>query len=73
MIKSYLESKGLDSTTSGQIAWFVYSVVISYIIFTLIPLESTLESKDASFLDYIFPTYLYNNYFKLIFFYLYFV
>ena len=34
-LKTKLESKGLDSITSGQIAWFVCSVGVSFIFCTL--------------------------------------
>ncbi|OBV29291.1 hypothetical protein BKN38_03165 [Helicobacter sp. CLO-3] len=67
--KNYLESKGLDSVTSGQIVWFVFSVVISYIIFTMMSLGSKLSgTADVSFLYCISLAYLYNNFTKLFFF-----
>ncbi|WP_245945903.1 hypothetical protein, partial [Helicobacter didelphidarum] len=54
-IKAKLESKGLDSITSGQIAWFVCSVIIGFTIFTFLfsfSLNSFIDNVD-SFIHYL--------------------
>ena len=44
-LKAKLESKGLDSTTSGQIAWFVCSMVFSWtIVFFINTINLSLDS-----------------------------
>lgn len=58
--KNYLESKGLDSATSGQIVWFVFSVVIAHILFAI--------AFSENILGLVFPAHLYNNFIKLFFF-----
>ena len=51
-LKSKLESKGLDSSTSGQIAWLVCSVLISYVLFLLVLILTLIGDSeiDARFL-----------------------
>lgn len=44
-LKAKLESKGLDSTTSGQIAWFACSIVFSWtIVFFINTINLSLDS-----------------------------
>ncbi len=40
-LKTKLESKGIDNISSGQIAWFVCSVIFTYLLFLLIVIINT--------------------------------
>ncbi len=40
-LKAKLESKGIDNISSGQIAWFVCSVIFTYSLFLLIVIINT--------------------------------
>lgn len=53
-LKAKLESKGLDSTTSGQIAWFACSGILSLILAFLITLYK-LRNLDFHNYFYFFP------------------
>ena len=64
-IKARLELKGLDSTTSGQIAWFVCSVVVPIIIFFVI--SCIYNIIIGNFYNAFFIT-LYENLYEFIWF-----
>lgn len=68
-IKAKLESKGLDSTTSGQIAWFVCSVVVSHLIFEIwifSSLSSWWNNERSALQNVIWGfTAIYHNHFVL--------
>lgn len=53
-LKAKLESKGLDSISSGQMAWFVCSGVLSFIVAFLITLYK-LRNLDFDIYFYFFP------------------
>lgn len=54
-VKAKLESKGIDSITSGQIAWFIASVIISFIFCTLFIVSGNiLENTLNNFFDILF-------------------
>ncbi|EGD0127496.1 hypothetical protein GLN21_10660 [Campylobacter coli] len=60
-IKAKLESKGLDSTTSGQIAWLGFSGAISVICSFIIALLSAMDFISIFlfiFLSFLFWTIL---------------
>ena len=64
-IKSKLESKGLDSAASGQIAWFVFSVFVPTTIDFMISLIYNLiigNLFNAFFIN------LYKNFYEFIWF-----
>ena len=64
-IKTKLESKGLDSITSGQIAWFVCSVGVVY-VFSMIVYAYGVNKEGIS-LDKIFVAFYINHFFCFIF------
>ena len=64
-IKTKLESKGLDSITSGQIAWFVCSVGVVY-VFSMIVYTYGVNKEGIS-LDKIFVAFYINHFFCFIF------
>lgn len=64
-LKAKLESKGLDSTTSGQIAWFVCSVGVVY-VFSMIVYTYGVNKEGIS-LDKIFVAFYINHFFCFIF------
>ena len=68
-LKSKLESKGLDSTTSGQIAWFVCSFFVSHLIFEIWIfgcLSSWWNNERSSLQNIIWGfTAIYHNHFVL--------
>ena len=64
-IKTKLESKGLDSITSGQIAWFVCSVGVVYVFSTIVYTYGV--NKEGISLDKIFVAFYINHFFCFIF------
>ena len=64
-LKAELESKGLDSITSGQIAWFVCSVGVVY-VFSMIVYTYGVNKEGIS-LDKIFVAFYINHFFCFIF------
>ncbi|EEO24899.1 MULTISPECIES: hypothetical protein [Helicobacter] len=64
-LKTKLESKGLDSSTSGQIAWFVCSVGVVY-VFSMIVYTYGVNKEGIS-LDKIFVAFYINHFFCFIF------
>ena len=64
-LKAKLESKGLDSITSGQIAWFVCSVGVVY-VFSMIVYTYGVNKEGIS-LDKIFVAFYINHFFCFIF------
>ena len=64
-LKTKLESKGLDSITSGQIAWFVCSVGIVYLFSMILYLYGV--NKEGIPLDKIFIAFYINHFFCFIF------
>ena len=64
-LKAKLESKWLDSTTSGQIAWFVCSVGIMYLFSMILYLYGV--NKEGIPLDKIFIAFYINHFFCFIF------
>lgn len=64
-IKAKLKSKGLDSSTSGQIAWFVCSVGVVY-VFSMIVYTYGVNKEGIS-LDKIFVAFYINHFFCFIF------
>ena len=75
-LKAKLESKGIDNISSGQIAWFVCSVVFTYMLFLLILIANvrSISFEDFRFLTFVgffkFFTWVFTNHFfflKLIF------
>lgn len=65
-IKLKLENKGLDSITSGQIAWFVCSWIFTHILFLLISITNDKEIFFENFL--LFFTFIFINHFILFIF-----
>ena len=57
-LKAKLESKGLDSTTSGQIAWFVCSVGI--FIIPMLYLYFTNDNNQLIILFFMFFIFVFN-------------
>ncbi|WP_206743275.1 hypothetical protein, partial [Campylobacter coli] len=45
-LKAKLESKGIDNISSGQIAWFVCSLVLALITFLIIYFTVIIEDKN---------------------------
>ncbi len=45
-LKTKLESKGIDNISSGQIAWFVCSVVFALVTFLIIYFTVIIEDKN---------------------------
>ncbi|EHA3649017.1 hypothetical protein JKM37_000819, partial [Campylobacter coli] len=45
-LKAKLESKGIDNISSGQIAWFVCSVVLALVTFLIIYFTVIIEDKN---------------------------
>ncbi len=45
-LKTKLESKGIDNISSGQIAWFVCSVVLALVTFLIIYFTVIIEDKN---------------------------
>ncbi|MGX3045135.1 hypothetical protein [Helicobacter sp. T3_23-1056] len=69
-LKSKLESKGLDSTTSGQIAWFVFSFFVSHLIFICWWLIANKINDIIDFMKYIYVPILapyFSHFFSLFF------
>ena len=64
-LKAKLESKGIDSITSGQIAWFVCSVGVVY-VFSMIVYTYGVNKEGIS-LDKIFVAFYINHFFCFIF------
>lgn len=64
-LKAELESKGLDSITSGQIAWFMCSVGVVY-VFSMIVYAYGVNKEGIS-LDKIFVAFYINHFFCFIF------
>ncbi|SQB98356.1 Uncharacterised protein [Helicobacter fennelliae] len=64
-LKLKLESKGIDSITSGQIAWFVCSVGVVY-VFSMIVYTYGVNKEGIS-LDKIFVAFYINHFFCFIF------
>ena len=62
-LKTKLESKGLDSITSGQIAWFVCSVGIVYLFSMILYLYGV--NREGIPLDKIFIAFYINHFFAL--------
>ncbi len=59
-LKAKLESKGLDSITSGQIAWFVCSVGIVYLFSMILYLYGV--NREGIPLDKIFIAFYINHF-----------
>ncbi|TKX33554.1 hypothetical protein [Campylobacter taeniopygiae] len=57
-LKSKLESKGLDSIISGQIAWFVCSIIFTYILFLLILIANVRAISFEGFKFLTFESFL---------------
>ncbi|BAM32806.1 hypothetical protein HW260_02785 [Helicobacter cinaedi] len=70
-LKAKLESKGIDSITSGQIAWFVCSVGVVY-VFSMIVYTYGVNKEGIS-LDKIFVAFYINHFFLLYFYVAYFL
>lgn len=64
-LKAKLESKGLDSITSGQIAWFVCSVGVVYLFSMILYLYGV--NREGIPLDKIFIAFYINHFFCFIF------
>ncbi|MWV62187.1 hypothetical protein DCO58_05535 [Helicobacter saguini] len=64
-IKQYLESKKIDLSTSGQIAWFVCSIAVSFVIFVSLLLINIIENSNFNLLELvtfcIFLLFIVNN------------
>ncbi|MFY4691536.1 hypothetical protein ACOTVD_10960 [Campylobacter jejuni] len=64
-LKAKLESKGIDNISSGQIAWFVCSVGIIYLISILLYLYGVI--KEGISLNRIFIAFYVNHFFYFVF------
>ncbi|MCW1360194.1 hypothetical protein [Campylobacter sp. CCS1377] len=49
-LKTKLESKGIDNISSGQIAWFVCSLILTFTIFLIFYFKAIIEDGDNLFL-----------------------
>ena len=49
-LKAKLESKGIDNISSGQIAWFVCSLVLALVTFLIVYFTGIVENGDNLFL-----------------------
>ncbi len=64
-LKTKLESKGIDNISSGQIAWFVCSVGIVYLLSIFLYLHGV--NKEGILLNRIFIAFYINHFFCFIF------
>ncbi|XAK47103.1 hypothetical protein AAID91_03035 [Campylobacter coli] len=64
-LKAKLESKGIDNISSGQIAWFVCSVGIVYLLSIFLYLHGV--NKEGILLNRIFIAFYINHFFCFIF------
>ncbi|HFU2808425.1 TPA: hypothetical protein ACH5NL_001803 [Campylobacter coli] len=63
-LKAKLESKGIDNISSGQIAWFVCSVGIVYLLSIFLYLHGV--NKEGILLNRIFIAFYINHFFCFI-------
>ncbi|EDO8012427.1 hypothetical protein GZH75_001779, partial [Campylobacter coli] len=63
-LKAKLESKGIDNITSGQIAWFVCSVGIVYLLSIFLYLHGV--NKEGISFNRIFIAFYINHFFCFI-------
>ena len=66
-LKAKLESKGIDNISSGQIAWFVCSLVLALVTFLIVYFTAIVEDSDNLFLA-IFELFRWRLFIFIIYF-----
>ena len=66
-LKAKLESKGIDNISSGQIAWFVCSLVLALVTFLIVYFTAIVEDSDNLFLA-IFKLFQWRLFIFIIYF-----
>ncbi|ARJ56096.1 hypothetical protein [Campylobacter cuniculorum] len=66
-LKAKLESKGIDNISSGQIAWFVCSLVLALVTFLIVYFTGIVKNGDNLFLA-IFKLFQWRLFIFIIYF-----